>query len=42
MIVTRLSEPVTSGGQTPPCGASGVTTMPVAPAASIGPPAASV
>ena len=34
--------PSTSGGQTPPCGDSGVTTIPAAPGASIGPPAASV
>ena len=41
-IAIRLSPPATSGGQHPPCGASGVNTIPAAPGASTGPPAASV
>ena len=40
--VSRLSPPATSGGQQPPCGASGVNTNPLPPGASTGPPAASV
>ena len=38
----RIDGPVTTGGQTPPCGASGVITMPSEPGTSIWPPEASV
>ena len=42
LSATVLSVPATSGGEEPPCAASGVTTIPSAPGARSGPPAAIV